>query len=814
MTISPKTLSDLEWSKIQAALSARCQTALGAERARQLLPDLPREAAEEELAVADELRALSDAAEPPPFGGLRDLREKLTLAEKGGILEGSDLLEVAGHLYGLDALRRHLTSREDKARLASQIAQEIPPLVPLADAISRAFDEGGRLKDTASPDLGHLRAAAARLAEQLKKTVTKLLGDTRVASFLQDNYYTVRDDRYVLPVRSEHRGEVKGIVHGTSGSGATLFIEPEEVVDFGNRYKIALAAVEREERRILAELTGAVMQRSAALRQGSELAARLDLANAKARLSRELELTNPEIGLDRAPLRLKRARHPHLLLQKVDVVANDIALAGGARVLVISGPNTGGKTVSLKTAGLAALMLRAGVPVPADPGSAMPYYKRVFSDIGDEQSLEQALSTFSGRIVNTLAILKEAGPGDLVLLDEVASGTEPAQGAALACAILEAFAQSGAHVLTTTHYELPKTLALKDPAFHNASVGFDAAKLAPTYRLLLGVPGRSSALEIATRLGAPVELVERARSFISEGGRAFEETLAALDAERVALEDERRLMERARKAAEDEARRAKERSEALKAREQKLVGGAYDGLLRALSEARAQVERADKRLRERQSHLKDIAGNEAAVKKAREAVAQAETAERRAAESLEEQRRKERAARAAPPSELTPGRAVYVASLDAEGVVEEAPDEKGRVRVRVGLLKTQVPVEELSLASAPRREAGRRRAPREAGPPGAPAAARPLTDEPPPMTSDITLDLRGMRVDDALTEADAFLDQMLQRDRTHCYFIHGHGTGALKQALREFLRGSPLVAEVNAGDLNRGGDGITIARMA
>jgi DNA mismatch repair protein MutS2 len=812
MTTNQKTLADLEWHRIQEALAKRCSTPLGEEAALALFPELTRGQITQELAATQELQKLHTIGEPPPFGAMIDLRQKLSHAEKGGVLEGADLVMIADHMNGAHNLRRHLLSRAEKAPVASDLAMAMPDLSSFAVSVSRCFDEAGKLKDSASSELGHLRQTANRLSEQLKKTISRLLTDSKVALYLQDNYYTVRDDRYVLPVKAENRPEIKGIVHGTSGSGATLYIETEEVVDLGNRYKIALAAVEREELRILAELTSQVVQRAPQIRDSVKVIAHLDLINSKAKLALDLELTAPDIQPDGGDLALKGARHPHLLLQGVAVIANQIELTQGARVLIISGPNTGGKTVSLKTAGLCAIFLRAGIPIPADAGSKLPLYREVFSDIGDEQSIERSLSTFSGRMLNTLHILKEASPHDLILLDEIAAGTEPAQGAAIACAVLDSLAKSRAHVLTSTHYELPKTLALQNPIYKNASVGFDTEKLAPTYKLHLGIPGRSSAFEIAQRLGAPRWFTESAKRFLSEGGRAFEDVLLALDRERHLLEEERRRLTIAADRAEADARRAQTQYETLKAKEKAMVGGQHQGLVKALAEARAAVENIDRKLRERvENHPKDRQSQEAMVRQMRQSIESATDIEKKTSQKLEDERRREREKRAAKPAELTPGQSVYIASFDARGTVDEAPDEKGRVKVRIGTLKTTVSVEELSITSAPKEKkeeakeyvSSLHKAP-------APYSLENL----PPMTNEVTLDLRGMRVDEALQEADQFLDLMLQQDKSVCFFIHGHGTGAVKQAIRDFLRSSSLIANIRPGDQKFGGDGITVAQIA
>src|SRR5438445_8060789 len=422
------------------------------------------------------------------------------------------------------------------APLHAQAAEELSELDPLAAELERAFDPGGKLLDTASALLSELRERARGLHRAVKQRLEEMLKDEKIVAMLRDTYYSVRGDRYVLPVRAEHKSHLPGIVHNASGSGQTLFVEPQELLELGNQLTIAEAGALEEEQRILAELSGAVGRRAPQLEHDVATLARLDEAGAGAKLADDLRASAPELleGA-RASFRMIALRHPLLALGTPQVVANDVALPGEEQALIISGPNAGGKTVTITAVGLSALMARAGLPIPTAPGSDIPLYRTVYTAIGDEGDLSRDLSTFTAHLTALKHILEAAGPGTLVLIDEIAADTDPREGAALAIAALEKLVGAGAQVLITTHLEELKALGLSDPRFASASVGFDLEKLAPTYRLQMGEVGRSSAIEIAARVGLPQEVCARARELLGGGSSALSTAVERLDAERAAL---------------------------------------------------------------------------------------------------------------------------------------------------------------------------------------------------------------------------------------------------------------------------------------
>jgi DNA mismatch repair protein MutS2 len=450
-----KTLESLGWASLLEYLAARTHTSRGAERARalELLDDI--EAARRRSAEIAEARLLRELDEPLPFGGVHDIAAHLARASKGGDLDGPELVAVAQTVNATGRLKRHLTTHAATAPLLAGRAAPIALLAHVSGPILDSFEEGGRLSDNASAALGPMRRKVAALHEELSRRVKVLLDDPEISPYLQDRFYTQREDRYVVPLRAEARARVRGIVHGTSQSGHTVFVEPEVVVDLNNRLKLAESEVTEEEQRILAELSGYVREEAEAIGIAAAIAEELDLLDACARLADDTGASAAALG---APdLELRRARHPLMLLAGRTCVPNDIVLPAG-KTLVISGPNAGGKTVALKTAGLAALMARAGLHLPVNDGSSVPWYLGVEVDIGDDQSLERNLSTFSAHVMNLVDFLERAGGETLLLVDELAVGTDPEQGSALAQAVLEAFADRGAQVIVTTHYERLKAL--------------------------------------------------------------------------------------------------------------------------------------------------------------------------------------------------------------------------------------------------------------------------------------------------------------------------------------------------------------------
>jgi DNA mismatch repair protein MutS2 len=597
----------------------------------------------------------------------------------------------------------------------------------------------------------------------------------------------MRGDRYVLPVRADARARVPGIVHDASASGTTLFIEPQAVVELNNRLKQAELAVERETRRVLTALSAQAAPLAPQLRADLATLAQLDLAFARARLAEEHDATEPALD-EAARFVLLQLRHP--LLPAEDAVPNDVRLGESFHVLVISGPNAGGKTVAMKAVALAALMARAGLHVAAAPGARVGAVDAVLADIGDEQDIRESLSTFSAHMANLAAIAAEAGPRTLVLLDEVGVGTDPGEGAALAQSVLESLADAEARVIATTHFGLLKEMAEVDARFENASVEFDAETLAPTYRLRMGMAGASSARAVAARMGMPARVLDRASALLAREDRQLDQMLAELAASRAALERERG--EAARLRAESEAAREDYRGklERLQQRRDQLFAAMRSELDTAFQDAHAEVAAVIREL-QRGGTARDAA-------RARERLAALE----RKAEAVE--RARPSAAPEPPPAPAAdwrrarPGDAVEVTGAGA-GTLLALPDAKGRVRVQVGAARLELPAERIRMRAAPAR----------------PRASAPVRVDPLPESAGASrLDVRGLRVDEAMTRVEKALDDAARAGLGCLEIIHGIGTGALMSGLRGRLRELPHVARVEAGGSESGGPGVTFAYLA
>ncbi|HEX9577438.1 MAG TPA: endonuclease MutS2, partial [Myxococcales bacterium] len=587
--VNEKALRELGWPRLCAELAARARTPMGRERCLALLPLDDAAVAQRRLQLVEESRVLQKHERELPLSDAVDVRPALGRAAREGTLEPLDLLQVARLIRVSDGARRFCFSQADRAPLHFELAQTLSELAPLAQELERAFDPAGKLVDTASALLAELREKARGLHRGIKARIEEMLRDEKIVAMLRDTYYSVRGDRYVLPVRAEHKAHLPGTVHNASNSGQTLFVEPQVLVELGNELTIAEAGALEEEQRILAELSGAVGRRAPDLSRDVETLAVLDEAAAGGRLADALDAGAPSLGGDRFELR--KARHPLLVLQRTSggVIANDIALPAPAQALVVSGPNAGGKTVTITSVGLAALMARAGLPIAAEAGSRMPLYRTVHTAIGDEGDLSRDLSTFTAHLSALRGILEAAGPGTLVLIDEIAADTDPREGAAIAIAALEKLVGAGAQVLITTHLEELKALALADERFAPASVGFDVEHLAPTYVLRLGEVGASSAIDIARRVGLPEDVCERARQILGSGASVVSQAVALLEKERAESEKARRELVTAREELERERALVHRDRERLQELERETRTGARAELIEDLKRRRAQV---------------------------------------------------------------------------------------------------------------------------------------------------------------------------------------------------------------------------------
>lgn len=791
------TLRALEWPALLERIAQRAASRTAGDRLRATEPAATLDAARALAARTRDAVALDALGEALPLRDFPDVTEALGRAAKGGTLAGSDLVGVARVLEVARAVRVFALERAERfPALAAAVASDAR-LDVLGAELERCLEPDGTVSDAASPALREARARVREARDALKERLDGCLKTH--ADVLQGRYYTERDGRYVLPVRSDAHLRVEGIVLGSSASGGTLFVEPREATEHGNRLKLRLAAVEREEERVLAELTRKVAGESESIDRALAASIEADCLSALALYARaaRAEVIEPTDG---DAIDLREARHPLLVASGIHVVANDVRVRGG-RALVISGPNAGGKTVALKCLGLAAWMARSGIPIPCDASSRIGWFTQVLADVGDEQSLERSLSTFSAHVTRLAAIVKSAGPETLVLLDEVASGTDPEEGAALAAAVLEAITTQGAAAAVTTHYERLKELAATPGPLENASVGFDFDHMEPTFRLTLGVPGPSSALAVAARFGLERAVLARAHELLPDRAKEREEAVKRLEQERLELERERAELRgelALARAAREDIERERERAVAQANGE---LGREARELVAVVRAARAEVRDARQRLRSAGADTTAVRDAERAVSRAATHVALGGTLEQHEAA---EAHRRGKTAVTPPPLALAAGTEVRVKKTGTLAVVE-APPERGTVRLRAGAVRLTLPLAEIEPAQGRPRPTAAKAPPRRRERTGAlPVAVRTATN---------TLDLRGTRVDEALARLDAFLDVMMGEGEPLGFVLHGHGTGAMKSAVREHLGASGYVAQSRPAEPDEGGDAFTVFWM-
>jgi DNA mismatch repair protein MutS2 len=803
---------------------------------RALALDLPFASSRAEtrrlLGEAREATELLAAAEPLPVVELGDVSPAVGRVGASGVLAPAEIREMSKALGAARVLRRFLGVRRSRVPLLFDACATDPTLDALADELAQSFDPDGLLSDRASPRLRELRGEYSTARTRMLSRLEDLM--SKYEAILQDRYVTEREGRYVVPVRSDALERFPGIVHASSSSGATLFVEPRAVIPMGNRLKVLEAEVQREEIAIYTRLSSRIGELLPSVIGAVDALARADVRAATARLAQDLRLTFPVLT-DEARLDLAGARHPLLLLDLIDatpahagsaratdaaaesafeaVVPSDLSIAA-RRAMVVSGPNAGGKTVALKAMGLGALMVRAGLPVACAAGSTVGIFEVVLTDVGDDQNLTKNLSTFSAHVRNLVRILDDTQPGALVLLDELAGGTDPREGEALAAGMLDSLTARGGAVVVTTHYEGLKALALADDRFENASMGFDLAEMSPTFRLAQGVPGSSSALAVARKFGLPITVIERAEKFLTREDIQFESVVRKLNDERAALELARGAAAR-REAEADELRgKLEEELRAARDREQRQLSKEAEALLGA-------VRRSREELREVQARLRAKKLDPASAKEAEKALDRV-AAKVAIGGELEPLTMRADAARdaggegpVADASTLKKGTRVWVARLRAEAdVIDLLAD--GSVRVQAGAMRLVLPAAELRLATDKREEAEptKKKAARPTATASGTEARDPSGLETAIQTSDNTCDLRGLRSDDAVALAVTFLDRSLNENRRVCFLVHGHGTGALKEAVRRELKSSPYVRFFRAGSTGEGGDGVTIAWLS
>ncbi len=777
--MDPLTIQTLEFDRVRDILKRFAASPLGVTEIENLTVQENRERVQYLLACVAEMRTLVAAAGKPPLGGCEEIRPLLEAARvEGACLDGTALRSILRVIRTGQSVRRAI---DKGCVLLWQAAQNVAPLGELGKEISAAIDDGGEVRDNASPELAELRRRIVTHRERIRKRLDALLSSQRLERVVQEKLITVRNGRYVIPLKPDFSSKMEGIVHDRSASRATLYVEPSETVDMNNRLLQLVSDEAEEVRRILLKLSGAVRSEQTALHQNVAVLAMMDVHLAKALFAEHFHAVIPEVRRERT-IHFKGARHPLLCDQREAapredaVVPVDLQLGTEWRTLIITGPNTGGKTVALKTLGLLILMAQAGIPIPAEEGSGTGVFPRVFADIGDEQNIQEDLSTFSAHMRTIVRVLREADDGSLVLLDELGTGTDPKEGAALGIAILEALHRRGALTAATTHYEEIKHHAYRTEGMMNASVAFDTDRLCPAYVLEYGHLGTSHAFEISERIGLPPEVLAQARRSISDRDRNTSQLIEELEAairenravrrdlngERSALELLRDKEDGKRKAAQEEARKiaadAREQLQRLKRRARRIL---------KLAE-QAQRHEVDREL----AHL--------------ETELEANTPPPPATGPEE-------------PGALRPGAVVEIAGTHQRGVVLTVPGKKDRVQVLCDAVRMEVPRDRLKEVDGSRQE-----------------ARVEMTLEPRGESLETigpSLNLIGLRVEEAKRKTEHYLDRAHLGHLRRIQIIHGLGTGALREAVTEILKGHPLVSSFRSGAPGEGGAGVTVVEL-
>ncbi len=795
----------LELPKVLDLLAGETASEDAAALARSLTPSTDAVEVTRRLDETTDAQSLLLRFGSPSFGSIKNISTAAKRAQTGAPLSLRELLDVAELLRvfrGICEWRAHV---EGETAL-DRVLDSILPNKFLEEKISHAILTDDTVADNASPELANIRRKIRSASSRVRESLDKLIRSPAYQKALQDPIVTLREGRFVVPVKAECRSEVAGLVHGASSSGATVFVEPMAVVEANNELRLLAAKEEAEIERILAALSAEVGSFCGSLCSGYDHVVALDLIFAKARLADKMKASRPTLRQD-GYIKLRHARHP--LINPKSVVAIDVELGGDFDTLVITGPNTGGKTVTLKTIGLLTLMTLCGLLPSVDDGSSISLFSHVLVDIGDEQSIEQSLSTFSAHMKNLIDILNAADHQSLVLVDELGAGTDPVEGAALAVAILERLREQGAKIVATTHYAELKAYAVHEPGVENGSCEFDVATLRPTYRLLVGVPGRSNAFAISERLGIMPDVVERARALVSGDDRKMEDVVVRLDEQRHALEQELADAKQSRSSAERDAAAAKSRAEALEKERKKALDDARAEAKKIVERARLDSEQLIDELTrlKKQKNAADFSEKASAAKsKLRRTLSQMEDA----LDPVDSPAENELYVL---PRPLKIGDAVTLADLGKDGTVLSLPDKDGLVEVQAGVVRTRVPLSNLRLCEASSVKTQTEKAAKKLRSKG-PAVT---TDSPAEIgrsrASGLELDLRGMAVDEALPAVDLFLDRAVLANITAVTLIHGKGTGVLRAAVQQHLRSHPSVKSYRLGKYGEGEDGVTIVEL-
>lgn len=784
--MNERSLRVLEFNKIKEKLRKYAVTSGGKELIDNLAPYSSAYEVREALEESREALELLIKKGNPPFEGLHDVREGIERAKKGGCLNPAQLLYIGNMLRCTSRIQEYLTRKEEEESFPKleDLAYILTPIKNLENEIENSIVSEEEISDRASSTLHNIRRSLKEKNSSVREKINSIVRSN--AKYLQDAIYTMRGDRYVLPVKAEYKGAVPGLVHDQSSTGATLFIEPMSLVNLNNEIKELKLKEQAEIERILWALSKKVKDNSDVCSSNMKILLQIDFIFAKGKYASSIDGMMPKVNED-GSFNLIGAKHP--LIDRDKVVPSDIYLGKNFSVLMVTGPNTGGKTVTIKTVGLLHLMGMSGLLIPTRDDSSISFYREVFADIGDEQSIEQSLSTFSSHLTNIVGIMREADRDSLVLFDELGAGTDPTEGAALATAIIETLKERGTKIIGTTHYSELKGYALKTPGVENASVEFDVETLRPTYRLLIGVPGKSNAFEISRRLGLDDFVIEKAKGFVSEENMQFEDLIRDLQEKSIIANRDAREAERIKVETEKIKRTYEEKLKRLENTKDKAYNEARREAKEIISAAKDEADEILKAMRELEK-LGISGGGRKRLEEER----------KKLKDSLEDREKaliKERENAGEAIEKVTLGMDAFLPSLNQKVIIISMPDNKGEVQVEAGIMKISVKLKDLRKAEKTKEEKVRKK--REVK-----LNLRSVESR---------LDLRGLDAEEACYRTDKYLDEAYMSNLGEVTIVHGKGTGILRKAINDMLKRHPHVKSYRLGAYGEGGDGVTMVEL-
>ncbi len=791
--MNKKALRVLEFNKIIDLLKEKASSSLGLKYIEKLTPSSNFEDVKYMLEETSEAQSILIKIGSVGLQGIHDIEDKVKRANIGASLDSGSLIMIADTLRAARTLKNKLSSSEEddfNYPIVQALSNSLYAYRDIEDAIYNAIISEVEISDNASSTLRDIRRRIVQKNQSIRSKLNSIISSTTYQKYLQDSIISVRGDRFVVPVKAEYRSQISGIVHDQSSSGATLFIEPMSIVDMNNELRQLRLKEKEEIERILQELSSMVGEVSEELIANQEILGRLDFAFAKGKLSIQMRGVEPKLNEDKY-INIKNGRHP--LLDKDKVVPNSIYLGRDFHTLLITGPNTGGKTVTIKTVGLFALMNQSGLHIPADYGTSMCVYDNVFADIGDEQSIEQSLSTFSSHMTNIVSILKDVTEDSLVIFDELGAGTDPVEGAALAIAILEDVHMAGAKCIATTHYTELKNYALTTNGVENAAVEFDLETLSPTYRLLLGVPGKSNAFEISTKLGLSSHIITRAKEFIDSDNIAIEDVLQNVEKNRIKSEEERREAERLKLEIERLKNDYEERLARFTTKKDKMMEQARSEAFRITRQAKEDVDNIIKELRKLEEERASKEKNQK-IEELRKELTNSMGSLQPTIKSMIEPKVASKEIK-----DLKPGEEVKIITLNQQGSVVSVDNNKKEAVVQIGIMKMTLPFKSLQRAKKDPKTTVTKQ------------TRKIIKSKSGNIKREV--DLRGLNLEEAIMEVEKYLDDAYVAGLENVTIIHGIGTGVLKSGLQDILKKNKHVKSQRSGEYGEGGAGVTIVTL-